>query len=258
MVQVPAVTKLSAPTLVIVQTPVVDDVNVGVSPESDVAVSVGVVPKFCAPGLLKVMVCVAAGVMLLDAIDAGPVPATLSAVTVKVYACPLVRPVMTIGDAAPCTGATSAGLTVTVYAVIAEPPMFSGDTNATLAWVSPAMAVPMVGAPGTTALTVNDRLTCDAGRKLVSPAWSALRVQVPAARNVNVPPDVVVQTPGVDEVNVTARPEVALALTVGDVPKFCAPGLANVMICGAAGVMLFDAADAAPVPAAFVAVTVKV
>ena len=67
-----------------VQTPVVDEVNVGVSPESDVAVSVGVVPKFCAPGLLKVMVCGDAGVIELDAADAAPVPAELVAVTVKV------------------------------------------------------------------------------------------------------------------------------------------------------------------------------
>jgi len=36
--------------------------------------------------------------------------------------------------------------------------------NATLAWVSPATAVPMVGAPGTTGLTVNERETCGAGR----------------------------------------------------------------------------------------------
>ena len=71
-------------------------------------------PKFCGPGLLKVMVCVALGVTLLEGADAGPVPATLSAVTVKVYAWPLVSPFTTMGEAAPLTGATSGGLTVTV------------------------------------------------------------------------------------------------------------------------------------------------
>jgi hypothetical protein len=70
-----------------VQTPVVLEVNVGVRPESDVAVSVGDVPKLWAPGLLKVIVCaagVAAGVTELEAADAGPVPAVFVAVTSKV------------------------------------------------------------------------------------------------------------------------------------------------------------------------------
>ncbi len=84
MVQVPVVTKVTTPTLVIVQTPVVDEVKVGDKPESEVAVNVGVVPKFRAPGLLKVMVWAALGVAELEALEAGPVPATLSAVTVKV------------------------------------------------------------------------------------------------------------------------------------------------------------------------------
>ena len=49
-----------------------------------IADSVGVVPKVCVPGLLKVMVWLALGVTLIDAADAGPVPAELVAVTVKV------------------------------------------------------------------------------------------------------------------------------------------------------------------------------
>ncbi len=84
MVQVPTVTKVSAPPAVIVQTVVVLDVNVGVNPESEVADNAGVVPKFCAPGLPKVTVCAALGVAGLEALDAGPVPALLSAVTVNV------------------------------------------------------------------------------------------------------------------------------------------------------------------------------
>src|SRR3989344_4569618 len=146
MVQVPAVRNVSAPVGVMVHTLRVDDVKVGTSPESEAAV------------------CVALGVMELEDAEAGPVPATLSAVTVKVYAWPLVSPVTTIGELAPATGATSGGLTVTVYPVMDEPPMSVGAVNATDAWVSPAMAVPMVGAPGTMALTVKDRLTCVAGR----------------------------------------------------------------------------------------------
>jgi hypothetical protein len=84
IVHVPADTVVSAPPLVIVQTAVVLDVKLTVRPELAVAVSVGDVPKFCVPGLLKVMVWLAAGVALLEAADAGPVPAELVAVTVNV------------------------------------------------------------------------------------------------------------------------------------------------------------------------------
>jgi hypothetical protein len=84
MVQEPAVTKLKAPPLVIVHTPVVPEVNVTVRPEVELALSVGVVPRACAPGLLKVMIWLALGVTLVDAADAAPVPAELVAVTVKV------------------------------------------------------------------------------------------------------------------------------------------------------------------------------
>lgn len=84
MVHVPAETVVNAPPLVIVQTAVVLDVKLTVSPELAVAVSVGDVPKFCVPGLLNVMTWVVAGVALLDATEAGPVPAELVAVTVNV------------------------------------------------------------------------------------------------------------------------------------------------------------------------------
>lgn len=80
----PAVTKVKRPPLVIVQTDVVDDVKVGVKLEVAVAVSVGDVPKFCAPGLVKVIVCGPIGVTELEAADAEPVPAELVAVTEKV------------------------------------------------------------------------------------------------------------------------------------------------------------------------------
>jgi len=62
------------------------------------------------------------------------------------------------------------------------------------------------------------------------PAWFALIVQVPAVRNVTTPPLVTVQTPVVLEVNVTASPELAVAVSVGDVPKLCVPGLAKLIV----------------------------
>jgi hypothetical protein len=66
-----------------VQTPVVDDVSVTVSAESDVAVSVGVVPKFLVPGFANVIACTAIGVADVDATDAADVPPVFEAVAVN-------------------------------------------------------------------------------------------------------------------------------------------------------------------------------
>ena len=84
IVQVPAATNANTPPLVIVQTPEVDEVNETGSPEVDVAVTVGVVPKYCVTGVVNVIDCVLKGVVELDAPEAMPVPTLLVAVTVKV------------------------------------------------------------------------------------------------------------------------------------------------------------------------------
>jgi hypothetical protein len=83
-------------------------------------------------------------------------------------------------------------------------------------------------------------------------------VHVPAVTKVSAPPEVIVHTPVVDDENVGVRPDVAVAVNVGVVPKFCAPGFANVIVCVPFGVTAFDADEAKPLPAEFVAVTVKV
>ena len=94
----------------------------------------------------------------MDALDAAPVPALLVAVTVKVYAVPLVKPVTLIGELAPVP-VKPPGLAVTVYPVMLAPPLLAGAVKLTDAVVSPPVALPIVGAPGTTALTVKDWLT---------------------------------------------------------------------------------------------------
>ena len=66
-------------------------------------------PMVGAPGT----VAAAPGVTLFDAADAGPVPIALVAVTVNVYAVPLVRPVTEIGLAVP-VAVIPPGLDVTV------------------------------------------------------------------------------------------------------------------------------------------------
>jgi hypothetical protein len=69
---------------------------------------------------------------------------------------------------------------------------------------------------------------------------------------------VIVHTLVVADVNVTASPELALAVSAGDVPSACDPGFANVIVWVPLGVTLFEAADGDPVPADVVAVTVNV
>ena len=85
-----------------------------------------------------------------------------------------------------------------------------------------------------------------------------MMVHVPIATVVSAPLEVVVQMLVVLEPNVTASPEVDVAVRVGVVPKFCVPGLANVIVCEPVGVTELEAADAEPVPTLFVAVTVNV
>jgi hypothetical protein len=101
MVQLPVVIKVNSPPLVIVHTPVVDEVKLAVKLELALAVNVGAVPKLCAPGLANVIVCDPIGVTLLEALDTALAPAELVAVTLKLYAVPLVRPVTVKGEAAP-------------------------------------------------------------------------------------------------------------------------------------------------------------
>jgi hypothetical protein len=169
----------------------------------------------------------------------------------------LVKPVTVTGEFAPVP-VRPPGLEVTVYKVIAAPPVNAGAVKLTVAWVSPAVALAAVGAPGTTALILNERLTVAAAEKLLSPASSASMVQVPVVTMVNTPPLVTVQTPVVDELKVGIKLDEDDALSVGVVPKSCAPGLLKVIVCAALGVTESDAAEAEPVPAEFVATAVKV
>ena len=71
-----------------------------------------------------------------------------------------------------------------------------------------------------------------------------MMVQFPAITKVKAPPEVTVQTPVVDELNVTGLSDVAVAVSVGVVPKFLAPGSVKVIVWLAFGVTEFEAADA--------------
>jgi hypothetical protein len=75
------------------------------------------------------------------------VPTLLVAVTVNVYAVPVVNPDTVIGELAPVP-VTPPGEDVTVYTVIGLPPSLAGGVKVIKALAMPAVAVPIVGAPG--------------------------------------------------------------------------------------------------------------
>src|ERR1035437_3034199 len=73
------------------------------------------------------------GVTAALALDAGEVPAALAAVTVNVYAVPLVRPV-TVAVVAPVVLTVApSGEAVTVYPVTGDPPLLDGAIHETRA-----------------------------------------------------------------------------------------------------------------------------
>lgn len=71
---------------------------------------------------------------------------------------------------------------------------------------------------------------CEAGAKVAFPAWLAVTVQEPAATKVNVVP-LTVHTLGVLEAKVTARPELADALSAAVVPAVWLPSGTKVTVC---------------------------
>jgi hypothetical protein len=109
------------------------------------------VPMVGAPGTPS-------GVTLAEELENGPVPTTLMAATVNVYASPMESPVtvqvvavldVDEGHASVVGVEVVTFSAVTVYPVIALPPVFIGALQLTVAEPFPFVGVPMVGAPGT-------------------------------------------------------------------------------------------------------------
>jgi hypothetical protein len=219
------------------------------------------VPMTGAPGTV-------AGVTLLEAADAAPVPRALVAVTLNVYAVPFVRPLTTI-DAQGATHVPVApqGAEVAVNVVMAEPPSLAGAVNATVACALPRVAAPITGAPGTVdgvtlfegadagpvpaelvAATVNVYAVPLVSPVTVMDMQGALHVAVAPPGEEVAMYDTIAEPPLLaGAVNAT----VACELPAVAVPIVGAPGTAE-------GVTLFDAADGAPVPTALMAATVNV
>jgi hypothetical protein len=103
-----------------------------------------------------------AGVTGAEAVDDAPVPTPLVAVTVNVYAWPLVRPDTLQLRVPVVVQVLPSGVDVTPYPVIAEPPLAAGAVQETRAEPLPPVAVTPVGLPGTVA-GVTDGDGSDAG-----------------------------------------------------------------------------------------------
>jgi hypothetical protein len=143
------------------------------------------VPMVGAAGAVAVLVA-ALGVTEFDAADRAPGPAELIARTRKLYAVPLVRPLMVALRAVPGI-ALSVRRTVPVplrtctsYSVMAAPPVLAGAAQLTTAEVFPAVASTLLGAPG--AVTVG---AAAAGVTVLDGADSGLVPVAFTARTVN-------------------------------------------------------------------------
>ena len=92
------------------------------------------------------------GVAAFDGADGALVPMSLVAVTVNVYAVPLVSP-LTVAEVAGGYAVTDCppGDAVTVYVPIALAPSLAGAVHDTNAFCSPGVAVAAVGGSGTVA-----------------------------------------------------------------------------------------------------------
>jgi hypothetical protein len=120
---------------------------------------------------------VVAGVTLTEAADAGLVPEILVAVTVHVTATPLVSGLTTIGEPDPFTPTAPH---VARKPVIGLPPLLVGGVNATETWAFPAVATPMVGAPGALIGATGVTLAESAEAGLVPTPLVAFTLQVTA------------------------------------------------------------------------------
>jgi len=93
-----------------------------------------------------------ARVTALDGLDARLLPSLLVAVTSNLYWVPFVKPV-TVADTPVVVAVKLPGEDVTVYCVIADPPLNVGAVHETVACALPPIADTPVGDPGTVAGT---------------------------------------------------------------------------------------------------------
>jgi hypothetical protein len=118
---------------------------------------------------------------------------------------------------------------VAVNVVIWLPPFELGEVNAIDAWVLPAVAVPIVGAPGTVPTIPKDWVTFVAAKYWALPDWLATIVQVPSETIESAFPETV-HTFGVFEESTTDSPDVAEAVSVTVAAENdCVPGFVKLI-----------------------------
>jgi len=107
----------------------------------------------------------------------------LEARTVNVYEVPFARPVTVSGELAP-VAKKAPGLEVAAYELIAAPPSLEGAVKEIVACASPAVALPIAGAPGTETpypVNTNERLGLSAKSEAI--VRFPPRAPVPAGEN---------------------------------------------------------------------------
>ena len=138
---------------------------------------------------------------------------------------------------------------------MAKPPSKLGGVKLTTACAGPRTAATRVGALGTSA-TTNRCVTALAAKLAASPGWLAVIEQMPVVRKFKVLP-ISEHTAGVSTLKMTAKFELAVALIVGVLPIFCAPGLLKVMDCGAFATVADTTTEGLLGPAALTALSLK-
>jgi len=218
MVQVPPVTSVAVlPDTV--QTPVVKEVYATAKPELAVAVRASVPPAVCAAIVPNVMVCVFRFTVKLCSTEAAAAYVALPACAAVIVQVPPVNNVTVL----PATVQT---LAEEVY-VTAKPEL----AVAVSASVPPAVCAAIVPKVIVWVFRFTAKLcVAEAAAYIALPACDAVIVQVPAVRNVALVPDTV-QTPLVDEANVTANAELAVAFNVKVVVAVCAAIVPKVIVC---------------------------
>jgi hypothetical protein len=204
-----------------------------------------------------------AGVTATEGVEAAEVPTAFVAVTVNVYAVPFVSPV-TVQLVVADVQVRFPGDDVTVYNVIAAPPLVAGADHETATWALPLVPVALVGTPGIVAgVTAAD----EAEIADVPTSFVAVTVkvyEVPFARPVTRHGETELEQVTPSGFDVTVYEVIADPLLAGAVQATDTWALPRVptTFVGAlgtpAGVIALDAADTGDCPTKFVARTVKV
>ena len=163
--------------------------------------AVNVTTAFVFPGVALSIVGAPGNVDGMTPTDTeAPVPIELIATTVNVYEVPFAKPVTVMGELG-AVAVKPPTLDVTLYEVIAEPPVEEGAVKLIEALPFPAAALTLVGAPGTVAGVIADEGVDDAPFPFELVAVTVKVYEVPFARPATVMGELdadTIKPPGLD------------------------------------------------------------